>query len=225
MNQDKKSFSGSFRGPIFIKRVLMTVVGVLTGGFSVGIFKTAALGVDPFQVFCNGVHAVIPINFGTLYMCINIVLLTAMFFADRHYIGLGTLINLFLLGYVVDFSEHLWTSLFPGAALGTRLCLMIAAIPILCISSALYFTADMGVSTYDVWALLIDKKTKYPFKFIRICTDLVCVVTGLALMGFKASGILGVGTIITAFFMGPLIDFFNRKIARPMLYGKGAAEK
>lgn len=40
------------------------------------------------------------------------------------------------------------------------------------------------------------------FKFIRIATDMVCV---------------GVGTIITAFFMGPLIEFFNVHIARPML--------
>ena len=37
--------------------------------------------------------------------------------------------------------------------------------------------------------------------------------------GVKVSGVVGVGTVITAFFMGPLIDFFNRKLARPFLYG------
>lgn len=206
--------------PFFRKRALMTTVGVLTGGFAVGIFKTSALGVDPFQVFCNGVNAVVPITFGTLYMIINIVLLIAMFFADKHYIGLGTLINLFLLGYMVDFSEHLWKSIFPNPNLGVKLALLLVAVVIICISSALYFTADMGVSTYDVWALLLDKKTRFPFKIIRVCTDLVCVIVGFSLMGFKTNGVLGIGTIITAFFMGPLIDFFNRKIARPLLYGK-----
>ena len=203
---------------LFIRRVIMTIVGVLICGFAVGIFKASTLGVDPFQVLCNGINHVIPISFGTLYMCINIVLLIAMFLADRHYIGLGTLINLFLLGYVVDFSESLWLHLFPDAGLGTRLMLLILAIPILCISSSLYFTSDMGVSTYDVWALFLDKKTKFPFKLIRICTDLLCVAIGFTLMGFRLSGIIGIGTIITAFFMGPLIDFFNRRISRPLLY-------
>ncbi|MDO4493631.1 MAG: YitT family protein [Clostridia bacterium] len=209
------------REPLFARRTLMTVAGVLTCGFSVGIFKTSALGVDPFQVLCNGINAVVPIPFGTLYVLINIVLLIAMFFADRRAIGLGTLINLFLLGYVVDFSERLWTSLFPAPSFAVKLLLLLAAIPLLCISSALYFTADMGVSTYDVWALWLDRKTKFPFRFLRICTDLLCVGTGFALMGFRSAGVIGIGTIVTALFMGPLIDLFNRKVARPLLYGKG----
>jgi len=35
---------------------------------------------------------------------------------------------------------------------------------------------------------------------------------------------IGIGTIITAFFMGPLIEFFNVKIARPILSGKTSSD-
>ena len=61
------------------------------------------------------------------------------------------------------------------------------------------------------------------FKYIRICTDLVCVVLGTAifLMGggtwAEVPTVVGIGTIITAFFMGPLIEYFNEKVARPLL--------
>ena len=46
----------------------------------------------------------------------------------------------------------------------------------------------------------------------------------------KVSGVVGIGTVVTAFFMGPLIDLFNRKVARPFLAGStvrksGEAEK
>lgn len=64
---------------------------------------------------------------------------------------------------------------------------------------------------------------KGKFQYIRIITDLVCVIVGVALFllaGGKSSGIItiaGVGTIITAFFMGPLIEFFNVHFARPFL--------
>jgi uncharacterized membrane protein YczE len=88
-------------------------------------------------------------------------------------------------------------------------------------------TADLGVSTYDAIALIITgtwKKGK--FKYVRIITDLCCIILGVILFilaGNKVADIptiAGVGTIITAFFMGPLIEFFNEKIARPMLSGK-----
>lgn len=94
-------------------------------------------------------------------------------------------------------------------------------------------TADLGVSTYDAVALIMTNKWKLgKFKFIRVITDVVCVAggAGLFLAGHgeagKISTFIGIGTIITAFFMGPLIEFFNEHIARPMLNGKtGKSEK
>ena len=85
-------------------------------------------------------------------------------------------------------------------------------------------TADLGVSTYDAVALIIcNTWKKGKFQYVRIVTDLICVAVGSALFilsGGKPSDIptiAGIGTIITAFFMGPLIEFFNVKIARPIL--------
>ena len=48
------------------KRILMSVLGVIIGGISVGFFKLAAFGVDPFQSFMSGMEKLIPIDFGTL---------------------------------------------------------------------------------------------------------------------------------------------------------------
>ncbi len=95
---------------------------------------------------------------------------------------------------------------------------------IICFGSAFYMTADLGVSTYDAVALIIcNTWKKGKFQYVRIATDLVCVILGAVLFllsGGEFSGIpaiVGVGTIITAFFMGPLIEFFNVHIARPIL--------
>lgn len=129
------------------KRILMTVLGIFAGGVSVGFFKTAAFGVDPFQTLMSGLDKLIPIHFGTLYVLTNAVLLLFAFFTDRHYINLGTFINLFLLGYVVEFSHNLLLRFFPEPALPLRLLFMLIAIFMLCISSSFYFTADLGVST------------------------------------------------------------------------------
>ncbi len=197
----------------------MTVAGVLLNGVIVGLFKASRLGVDPFQVLCAGLDHVIPISFGTLYVLINAVLLAGMFVVDRHYIGLGTMINLSVLGYVAEYSQALVERLFPDPDMAVRILMLLVAVPFICLAGSLYFTADLGVSTYDVWALVLDKRTRFPFRLLRIMTDLICVITGFALLGFTPAGVIGVGTIITAFFTGPLIDLFNRKISRPLLYG------
>lgn len=201
------------------RRLLMAVLGVVICAFSVAFFKQAAFGTDPFQCMCNGLDLVIPIGFGTLYVLVNIVLLIAVLLLDRHYIGVATFINLFLTGYVIEFSEYLIYTVFGDPTMLMRIIYLIIGIVVMCIASALYFTADLGVSTYDFIALYISKKQKkVQFRFVRIGTDLICVLTGLVL-GYKP----GVGTIITAFFMGPLIAYFNRTIAEPMLNGKKTA--
>ena len=213
----------------FYKRIAMSAIGVIICGVSVGMFKHASLGVDPFQSLMSGLDAVIPISFGTLYVLVNLVLLLFALLLDRRKIGLATLINLFLLGYIAEFSQGVCARLLPEPSLIARLALLAVAIVIMCLASAFYFTADLGVSTYDAVALIWSERQKrIPFSVCRIITDLLCVVCGVALCvlaGFTLTqifGEVGVGTIITAFFMGPLIEVFNKKIARPFLYGKAS---
>lgn len=209
------------------KRMGMTVFGIIVCGICVGFFKAAAFGVDPYQTLMSGLDAVIPLSFGTVYSIATAVLLLFALFADRHYIGLGTIINLLFLGYIAQFSLDTLLKIFPDPSVPLRILFLIIGIVFMCLSSAFYFTADMGVSTYDAVALILTNKWHLgKFKFIRILTDLICVALGCFLYiigGGRIStlpAIAGIGTIITAFFMGPLIDFFNIRIAQPFLNGK-----
>lgn len=209
------------------KRICMSFFGVIICAISVGIFKIAALGVDPFQSFMAGLDKLIPIDFGLLYIIVNVLLLSFALVFDRHYIGIATFINLFLLGYITQFTyEYLQTVIVNPTIVIRVLCLVIGVI-IICFGSAFYMTADLGVSTYDAVALIIcNTWKKGKFQYVRIITDLVCVILGVTLFiiaGGKFGSIptiAGIGTIITAFFMGPLIEFFNVHIARPFLKGK-----
>ncbi len=206
------------------RRIMMSLAGVIICAVSVGVFKLAAFGVDPFQSLMSGLDSLIPIGFGTLYVIVNAILLLFSIVVDRHNIGIATFINLFLLGYITQFTYDLLKNLFPAPSVLFRALCLLIGIVVICFGSSLYMTADLGVSTYDAIAIVMSDKWKIgKFKYIRICTDLVCVITGcvLFLMAGNPAGnipqIAGIGTIITAFFMGPLIDFFCVKIARPLL--------
>jgi len=206
------------------RRIFMSLFGVIICAISVGIFKIAALGVDPFQSLMSGLDKLIPISFGTLYVIVNLVLLSFSIIVDRHNIGIATFINLFLLGYITEFTYSFLQTIFVNPSMITRIICLIIGIVIICFGSAFYMTADLGVSTYDAVAIVLAYKWKIAkFKFCRIATDLICVISGtiIYLIGggswSEIPTIVGVGTIITAFFMGPLIELFNDKIARPFL--------
>ena len=202
----------------------MSVVGVLAGGVFAGLFQFIAFGVDPFQCFVNGFYAVIPMDFGTLYLALNAALLLFALFADRRYIGLATVINMFLLGYVVRFSYQALQALISSPSLALRVVLMPLALLGLCVTGSLYITANLGVSTYDAVALIISNTWhKLQFRFCRVLTDLVCVAIGggLYVLSGKSfaqlTGIAGIGTVITAFCMGPVIAWCNEHISQPLL--------
>ena len=201
------------------KRILFSVLGVAVGGISVGLFRVAALGVDPFQSLMSGLEACIPIRFGTLYLLVNAALLLFALLLDRRKIGLATIINLTLYGYVVEWAEGLIRGLLPMPGLPVRLALLAAALVVMCFGTALYFNADLGVSTYDAVSLVISQRQKrVSFRWCRILSDLVCVLAGAALLRLSGkawteiTASLGPATLLTAFCMGPLISFFSARL-------------
>ena len=63
-----------FKKDHMVKRILMSIFGVLICGIAVGFFKRAMFGVDPFQSLMAGLDTVIPISFGTLYVIVNVII-------------------------------------------------------------------------------------------------------------------------------------------------------
>lgn len=209
------------------KRIIMSVFGVFLCAVSVAFFKYAAFGMDAFQVFVNGMTEVVPISYGTLYVIINVALLLFAFIFDKHYIGLATIINLFFLGYVAEFSLWILNTLFPAEGIFLRAVFLIIGIVMMSLASALYYTSDLGVSTFDAIALIMANTWKIArFRYCRIGVELCTVILGSVLYfvgnkGFSGLGALvGVGTIITAFCMGPLIEVFTKTIAEPLLFAR-----
>ena len=207
-----------------MRRILMSVFGVLITGACVGLLKLAAFGVDPFQTLMSGLHTMFPISFGTLYVIVNVVLLSFSLIFDRTKIGLATFINLFLLGYVTEFTYATLQVIFPDPSMLVRIANLVVGIVVLCFGASMYMTANMGVSTYDAVAIVLSEKWKVArFQYCRIATDVVCVTSGTVIYLLaggswsEVTAMVGVGTIVTAFFMGPIIAFFNEKVSKPML--------
>ncbi|MDD6616027.1 MAG: hypothetical protein PUF13_08005 [Lachnospiraceae bacterium] len=198
-------------------RVGMTVAGVILCAIAVGFFKCSLFGVDPFQCFAQGSWGkfMSGLSYGTYYLGLSIILLVIDLLLDRHYIGIATFINMFLTGYIVDFARNTIDGFLPDPTLAVRVVLLLIGVVVMCFASSLYMTSDLGVSVYDAIPIIISNKSGRQFRFCRIGCDLICVA-----VGFACGLMPGVGTLITAFFMGPLIEFFNHTFSEPLLHGK-----
>ncbi len=197
------------------KRVIMALLGVALGGVCVGIFNKALLGADPFTVFVTGIGIVFGKGYGSVYAIVTGVCLLFVFLIDKHYIGIATIFNLFGIGTIAELTMKLLDQFYHGGPIWVRFLMLIFSLILLCFGSSLYFTADLGVSAYDAIALILSKRTPVPFRFCRIGTDLICVI-----IGFICKATIGIGTVITAFCMGPIIQWFNLNVAIPILEEK-----
>ncbi len=207
------------------RRLAMTLAGVALSGIGCGFIKTAMFGTDPYTGFITGLSQLSGAGYGNIYAIVNFAVFIAVWFLDQHYIGIATLINMVGAGYVVQFTSGLLSEGMERAVYGLALSgvgtgllqavFFLAGLFILSIGTALYFTADLGVSTYDAAALILRDRSKVSLKACRMGTDLFCVVLALVL-----GASIGVGTVVTAFCLGPFIEFFNGHVAIPLLRGK-----
>ncbi|GMO70459.1 MAG: hypothetical protein Ta2A_19070 [Treponemataceae bacterium] len=196
-----------------VKRAFFAVSGVAVLGVGVGVMRYASFGVDSYSCLTDGLSKTIGLSFGTTLLLLNIVLLICVLIFDRTKIGLGTFCNMAGVGYTADLTLFLINLAVSGIhhSFVLHVAALTAGIVIVCLGVAMYMEADMGISPYDALGVVISEKLhkQKHYKWIRITTDLLCV-----LGGFLMGSILGVGTVVMAFFTGPLISFFRWLLRR-----------
>ncbi len=220
------SAASNGRPPLTLKRFLMCAFGTTFTGVSVGIFSYSQLGMDPFQVLCHGLWHQLSMPFGMTFTIFCAILLVIIFFVNRKLVGIGTIFTTLVTGYAADFTVWLLSLFVTANTLPIKLILLVIALPAICFASSMYYTANLGVSPYDAVSLTLSERTPIPFKYCRIGCDVICFIVGVLLClrvdpSFGPESVLmttaGIGTIMTACFMGPLIAFFNTHIAEPFL--------
>ena len=182
-------------------------------GGGVALFKLSLMGNDPTNAMILAVRERIGIPFWIVSIGVNFLFFIVEIVIGRKYIGVGTFVNWFGVGIFADAWNSLLTALFvfPEGIAG-RLLVMFAGVLILSLSCALYQTADLGISPYDSISIVMAEKLPIPYFWCRIFTDASCAV-----VTFLLGGLLGIGTLVCAFGLGPFITFFTKHVALKLL--------
>lgn len=207
-----------------VKRIVLSFISIIVMGFGISLFSVSGFGVDPFTSMNMNIAGTIGLGFGTYQLIVNMaILLYVVIVAHRGLVGVGTVFNMVGCGYVCEFFQGLLKPVVKEQyTMALRIPLLAVGIITLCFACSLFFTANVGVGPYDALGFMLSRGIKLDYKWVRVITDIAVILIGLAVSGGLA-GILkgdfagvhniGIGTIITAFCMGPLINFFNQHVS------------
>lgn len=199
-----------------LKRFFMMLVSIVLMGFGVSLFSYSDMGVDPFTSMNMAISSKLGMGFGFYQMCVNCVILLAIVFLGKHLVSIGTVVNMIFVGYVCEFFTNIYADYLPTEkSLVMRIVFMLGGIILLSLAASMYFTSKLGVAPYDAIGFVLNDKTILKYKWCRIITDLICTA-----IGFAFGGPVGIGTVITAFLMGPVVSFFNKNVSEKLLSAK-----
>ncbi len=196
------------------RRSLMSLIGVLIFALGATILLAADLGMDPYSAMNLGVSQLLGWQLGPYQLLLNLLILGLVFLIDRHLIGVGTIFNMALVGYGIQFfSLILLKNLPTPSSLLMQILVALLGFLVFTFGLAMYIVADVGISPYDAITPMILKVTHSKnYRFIRILQDVTAMVIAILVHGH-----FGLVTIIVAFGSGPFIIFWERHVLDKLL--------
>jgi len=185
----------------FVSRVAWLVTGLFLCACGIVLFLESELGLPPWDVLHQGLAEQLGISFGAANVIVSVVVLLLAWRLKAN-IGLGTLLNATLIGtFVIGLTAIDAVDALSEESLGVRIGLIAVALVCFGVGSAFYICASLGAGPRDSLMLVTSRGLG-----IRVGT----ARTGLELaalgVGFLLGGTVGVGTLVFAVGIGPVVE-------------------
>lgn len=196
MNDSKKILQ-------LFKNILWIELGLAISSAGTALFYAADLGSGAMATFSDGLHLLLGISYGNANTLSNMVLLVVLFFLQKSYINVGTVLCVFTIGPWVN----LFTPVFQATGLAqANMCLRLlaAAGGTVCmgVGLGLYVSVGCGLGAMEGIVMYCRERFHISVGVSKIIQDVT-----LALPGILLGARWGVGTVIAMFCTGPVLQF------------------
>ena len=189
---------------IFAVKIIIFLLGLGFTGLGVALFVLSNVGADPFTLFMQGLSNVFGITVGQSTIAISILYACIIFILDKRFIKTGMLISVISLGLMIDLFIFVFTPIFSIELMYfVRVLTMLTGTLFIALGIALVYSVKIGMVPNDALPIILADKVKLPFKWVRVSYDVLA-----ACVGFMLGGVFGLGTLVCALAIGPLIAFF-----------------
>lgn len=176
------------------------------------VMVRAGLGLDPWDVFHQGLTIHTPMTIGVASAVVGVAVLLA-WIPLRNRPGIGTVANVVVIAVTVDAGLLV---LSTPSSLGVRIAMMVGAVVLNALSTVLYVGAGLGPGPRDGLMTGLVVRTGLSVRLVRTSIE-AAVLT----VGWLLGGNVGVGTVLYAFGIGPLVQLFLRVTPKRVLAVSG----
>lgn len=184
---------------MFMRRFIQLQFGLCLYGVAAAMMVRANLGLDPWNVFHQGLSLRTGMSLGTASILMGVVVMLT-WIPLRQKPGIGTLFNIFVIGLSMDAALAVMPEM---TTLPLRLAFMTAGVVLTAVGAAAYIGAGMGTGPRDGLMVGLNQRLGWSIRVSRMLIEL-SVLAG----GWLLGGSVGVGTIVFAVGIGPLIQIF-----------------
>jgi uncharacterized membrane protein YczE len=188
---------GQLRAGRLARRLVQLFVGLTLYGVSMAMMVRGALGLDPWDVFHYGLASRIPLTFGGVVIVTGVAVLL-LWIPLRQMPGLGTVANAIVIGVVTDVALAL---LAAPEGLPGRVGLLVGGVVLNGLATALYIGSQFGPGPRDGLMTGLVRRTGWSVRLVRTSIEV-----GVVLAGWLLGGVVGVGTVVYALAIGPLVQ-------------------
>jgi uncharacterized protein len=196
----------------YVARYTSLVFGLVVFGLAIVLILESKLGLSPWDVLNQGIAKHSPLSFGFANVVVAIFVLgIAWSLGGRP--GVGTVANALLVGSFIQglTSIHAVQHLSHDT-LSVRIALLAGGIALIGPASAFYICADLGAGPRDTLMLVGARRTGFRIGVVRASLEICALAAGIAL-----GGTFGVGTVLFALLVGPIVEASFAVLARTPL--------
>jgi len=188
------------------------LVGLFLFAVGVVLIYESKLGLSPWDVLNQGLANHTFLTFGTANIAVGVAVLF-LAWSLGGVPGIGTVANAVLVGAFIQALTSIdAVKRLSHDALGLRVPLLLAGIVLIGPATALYIGADLGAGPRDTLMLVGARRTRFRIGIVRGTLELTALVVGIIL-----GGTFGVGTVLFAFCIGPIVEASFALLARSPL--------
>jgi uncharacterized protein len=196
----------------YVARYTSLVFGLVVFALAIVLILESKLGLSPWDVLNQGIAKHSPLSFGFANVVVAIFVLgIAWSLGGRP--GVGTVANALLVGSFIQglTSIHAVQHLSHDT-LSVRIALLAGGIALIGPASAFYICADLGAGPRDTLMLVGARRTGFRIGVVRASLEICALAAGIAL-----GGTFGVGTVLFALLVGPIVEASFAVLARTPL--------
>jgi uncharacterized membrane protein YczE len=186
-------------------RLLRLFVGLVLFGVGCGVMVRAGIGLDPWTVFSQGLSKQTGIGIGWVTNIVGFLVLL-LWIPLRQRPGVGTVANILLVGTSM---QGLLAVMPPVDGFLLQLTVFLGGVVLVAVSSGIYIGARLGPGPRDGLMTGLNSRFGWPMWACRLGVEATVLVAGWLL-----GGTVGLGTVLFAVLIGPLVHVALR-VLRP----------